>query len=110
MESFEHQFFCNNEMSKKKLKKMRKNYYYIPEKYNFGKFMGAEDGGEEGGWAASFPILIRVYYLPYSDKFWRGENLAQLAQNGKNCQLKSAPNLIIFSLHQIKSMAKKLFF
>ena len=71
--------------------------------------MGAEDGGGEGGWAASFPILIRVYYLPYSDKFWRGENLAQLAQNGKNCQLKSAPNLIIFSLRQIKSMAKKLF-
>ena len=47
--------------------------------------------------------------LPYSDKFWRGENLAQLVQNGKNCQIKSAPNLIIFLLPQIKSMAKKFF-
>ena len=35
--------------------------------------------------------------LPYSDKFWRGENLAQLAQNGKNRQIKSTPNLIFFS-------------
>ena len=47
--------------------------------------------------------------LPYSDKSWRGENLAQLAKNGKNRQIKSAPNLIIFSLRQIKSMGKKLF-
>ena len=35
--------------------------------------------------------------LPYSDKFWCGENLAQLAQNGKNRQIKSTPNLIFFS-------------
>ena len=55
MESFEHQFFCNNEMSKKTLKKMRKNYYYIPEKYNFGKFMGAEDGGGGGSGQGRFP-------------------------------------------------------
>ena len=60
--------------------------------------------------------------IPYSDKFWRGENLAQLAQNGKNTnksapnlilfslrQIKSTPDLIIFSLRQIKSMAKIFF-
>ena len=52
----------------------------------------------------------KLYQLPYSDKFWRGENLAQLVQNGKKCQIKSAPNLFFFSLRQIKSMAKKLFF
>ena len=33
--------------------------------------------------------------LPYSDKLWRGKNLAQLGQNGKNHQIKSVPNLII---------------
>ena len=48
--------------------------------------------------------------LPYSDKFWRGGNLTQLSENGKNRQIKSAPNLIFFLLRQIKSMAKKLFF
>jgi len=37
------------------------------------------------------------------EKFWRGENLAQLAQNAKNRQIKSAPNLIFFWLRQIKS-------
>ena len=36
--------------------------------------------------------------------------MAQLAQNGKNRQIKFAPNLIFFSLRQIKSMAKKTFF
>ena len=59
----------------------------------------------------------------YSDKFWRGEKLAQLAQNDKNCQIKSTsnlifssvrqikstPNLIIFSLRQVKSIAKNCF-
>ena len=39
--------------------------------------------------------------IPYSDKFWRRKNLAQLAQNGKNRQIKSVPNLIFFSLRQI---------
>ena len=34
------------------------------------------------------------YY--YSDKFWHGENLAQLAPNGKNRQIKSAPNFFFF--------------
>ena len=34
---------------------MRKNYYYIPEKYNFGKFMGAEDGGGGGSGQGRFP-------------------------------------------------------
>ena len=62
--------------------------------------------------------LCRVI-IPYLDKFWRWEKLALLAQNGKNRQIKSAPifffflaapNLIIFSLRQIRSMAKKLFF
>ena len=48
--------------------------------------------------------------VPYSDKFGCGENLAQLAQNGKHRQSKSARNLIFFSLCQIKSMAKNLFF
>ena len=47
--------------------------------------------------------------LPYSDKFWRGKNLTQLAENGKNRQIKSAPNLIFFSLRQIKSMARNFF-
>ena len=32
----------------------------------------------------------------YSNKFWRGGNLAQLAPNSKNRQIKSAPNLIFF--------------
>ena len=31
-----------------------------------------------------------ILNIPYSNKFWRGENLAQLAQNGKNRQIKSA--------------------
>ena len=35
--------------------------------------------------------------LTYSEKIWCGENLAQLAQNGKNRQIESASNLI-FSL------------
>ena len=48
--------------------------------------------------------------IPYSDKFWRGENLAQLAQNGKNNQIKSAPNLIFFSLRQIKSTPDLIIF
>ena len=66
---------------------------------------------------------VIIFWLPYSDKFWHGENLAELAQNGKNRQIKSVPNLIffslrqiksvpnliIFSLRQIKSMAKKIF-
>ena len=30
--------------------------------------------------------------IHYSDKFWREENLAKLAQNDKNRQIKSAPN------------------
>ena len=69
-------------------------------------------------------IAKRHSKTPYSEKIWRGENLVQLAQNGKNrqikfapnliffslCQIKSAPNLIIFSLRQIKSMPKNLFF
>ena len=49
--------------------------------------------------------LMKV--LPYSDKFWRGENLAQLVQNGKNRQIKSTPKLIFLSLRQIKSIMKK---
>ena len=53
--------------------------------------------------------LRAMYDLPYSDRFWRGENLAQVAQNGKNRQIKSVPNLIIFSLRQIKSMVKIFF-
>ena len=36
--------------------------------------------------------------VPYSHKFWRGENLTQLAQNGKNRQIKSAPFFIYFFL------------
>ena len=59
-----------------------------------------------------FCILILIvfscetnYSISYSDKFWCGENLVQLAQNGKNHQVKSAPNLIFFSLRQIKSAA-----
>ena len=52
---------------------------------------------------------VIIFWLPYSDKFWHGENLAELAQNGKNRQIKSVPNLIFFSLRQIKSMAKKIF-
>ena len=37
-----------------------------------------------------------ILNIPYSNKFWRGENLAQLARNGKNRQIKSAPSLIFF--------------
>ena len=37
-----------------------------------------------------------ILNIPYSNKFWRGENLAQLAQNGKNRQIKFAPSLIFF--------------
>ena len=48
--------------------------------------------------------------IPYSDKFWRRENLAELAQNGKNSQIKSAPNLIFFSLRQIKSASNLIIF
>ena len=39
--------------------------------------------------------------IPYSDKFRHGYNLAQLAQNGKNHQIKPTPNLLFFSLRQI---------
>ena len=35
-----------------------------------------------------------VVDIPYSDKFWCGENLVQLEQNGKNHRIKSVPNLI----------------
>ena len=35
-----------------------------------------------------------VVDIPYSDKFWCGENLVQLEQNAKNHRIKSAPNLI----------------
>ena len=45
--------------------------------------------------------------MPYSEKFWREENLAQ---NGKNCQIKSAPNLFFFSLRQIKSAPNFIIF
>ena len=31
--------------------------------------------------------VFQIFEYPYSDKFWRGENLAQLAQNGKNRQI-----------------------
>ena len=34
------------------------------------------------------------FILPYSDKFWRRENLVKLARNGKNRQIKSTPKLI----------------
>ena len=61
-------------------------------------------------WFKLLGTYLEPRRIPYWDKFWRGENLAQLAQNGKNRQIKSAANLIIFSLRQIKSMAKKLFF
>ena len=54
-------------------------------------------------------LIFPANHIPYSDKFWCRENLAQLAQNGKNHQIKSLPNLIIFSLRQIKSMAKTFF-
>ena len=53
-----------------------------------------------------FPASI---YLPYSDKFWRGENLAQLAQNGKNRQIKSAPNLIFFRCTKLNPWRKNFF-
>ena len=48
----------------------------------------------------------RVLDITYSDKFWRGENLAQ---NGKNRALSPRQILIFFSLRQIKSVAKKRF-
>ena len=48
--------------------------------------------------------------IPYSDKFWRRENLGQLAQNGKNRQIKSTLNLVFFSLHQIKSVPNLIIF
>ena len=38
-----------------------------------------------------------ILNIPYSNKFWRGENLAQLAQNGKNSQIKSAPKISFLS-------------
>ena len=49
---------------------------------------------------------LNTKLLPYSYKFWHGENLEQLTQNGKNCQIKSAQNLIFFSFCQIKSAPK----
>ena len=90
--------------------------------------------GKECGYQVNYTSTILAFLkqvmavsnnlLLYWDKFWCRENLVQLVQNGKICQIKSAltliffslhqiksvPNLIIFSLHQIKSMAKKLFF
>ena len=48
--------------------------------------------------------------IPYSDKFWRRENLGQLAQNAKNRQIKSTLNLVFFSLHQIKSVPNLIIF
>jgi hypothetical protein len=44
------------------------------------------------------------------EKFWRGENLAQLAQNAENRQIKSAPNLMFSKLRQIKSAPNLIFF
>ena len=67
-------------------------------------------------------FLMSLYLLPYSDKFgaekiWR--NWCKMAKIAKLNplqiffffslrQIKSAPNLIIFTLRQIKSMAKKI--
>ena len=47
--------------------------------------------------------------IPYSDKFWRRKNLAELAQNGKNRQIKSASNLIIFSPAKLNPWRKNFF-
>ena len=41
--------------------------------------------------------------IPYSEKLWRGENLAQLAQLASKRQIKSMSNLNFFRLRQIKS-------
>ena len=64
-----------------------------------------------------FCILILIFFscetnylILYSDKFWCGETLVQLAQNGKNRQVKSAPNLVFYSLRQIKSAANLVIF
>ena len=47
---------------------------------------------------AIFYLKIKALKLGYT---LFGENLAQLAQNDKNRQIKSAPNLIFFVLRQI---------
>ena len=41
-------------------------------------------------WFKLLGTYLEPRRIPYWDKFWRGENLAQLAQNGKNRQIKSA--------------------
>ena len=47
--------------------------------------------------------------IPYSDEFWAEKIWRNWRKMAKIAQIKSASNLIFFSLRQIKSMAKNFF-
>ena len=49
-------------------------------------------------------------YVPYVDKFWRGENLSILAILVRNRQIKFTSKFIFFRHRQIKSMKNLTFF
>ena len=40
-------------------------------------------------------------YVPYVDKFWRGENLAILAILVRNRQIKSTPKIFFFAIAKL---------
>ena len=46
--------------------------------------------------------VVNIIQIPYGKKFWREENLADLADFAKIRQIKFPPNLIETTIRQIK--------